>query len=339
MPSPAPAYQEYYPDGWADLAAGGTPLDAAALNHMEDGIAKAMPAPLSPNNQDLPIWNQSANGGSGGWDTTANLKIPKTAIQALSITDADIAPAAGIQSSKLAGSFPISKLAGYPGDSSKFLRGDGAWGSAADKASATDQLFTGSVFAGKNPAFPTTFTGAGLFANGTIRSVVSGATSALRIGLGNGTDSGDRMTIDGTGAISWLGDTSIQRSAPSVLGLTGSLQASGYVSALRTITPNRLVPYAATITPDVSSAEFFAIGLTGPVTIANPINGPSTAQTQRLVLEIYNSTAGTITPVWGSKFKGISGLGLTAGSRYSMVFYYNGVNDTWVNTGVSWASY
>lgn len=38
------AYSKYYPNGWADNEAGGTPITAASLNHMEDGIAAAQQA-------------------------------------------------------------------------------------------------------------------------------------------------------------------------------------------------------------------------------------------------------------------------------------------------------
>lgn len=37
------AYSKYYPNGWKNGAAGGTPITPAALNHMEDGIADALP--------------------------------------------------------------------------------------------------------------------------------------------------------------------------------------------------------------------------------------------------------------------------------------------------------
>lgn len=35
------AYTPYYPNGWADNEAGGTPITAASLNHMERGIKEA----------------------------------------------------------------------------------------------------------------------------------------------------------------------------------------------------------------------------------------------------------------------------------------------------------
>ena len=37
------AYTKYYPNGWKNGAAGGTPITPAALNHMEEGIAAALP--------------------------------------------------------------------------------------------------------------------------------------------------------------------------------------------------------------------------------------------------------------------------------------------------------
>lgn len=38
------AYSKYYQNGWADNESGGTPITAASLNHMEDGIAAAQTA-------------------------------------------------------------------------------------------------------------------------------------------------------------------------------------------------------------------------------------------------------------------------------------------------------
>jgi trans-2-enoyl-CoA reductase len=35
------AYTTYYPNGWANNESGGTPINAAALNHIEDGIKAA----------------------------------------------------------------------------------------------------------------------------------------------------------------------------------------------------------------------------------------------------------------------------------------------------------
>ena len=32
------AYSRYYPNGWADGESGGTPITAAAMNHIEDGL-------------------------------------------------------------------------------------------------------------------------------------------------------------------------------------------------------------------------------------------------------------------------------------------------------------
>lgn len=38
------AYSKYYPNGWADNESGGTPITAASLNHIENGIAAAQQA-------------------------------------------------------------------------------------------------------------------------------------------------------------------------------------------------------------------------------------------------------------------------------------------------------
>lgn len=37
-------YSPYYPNGWKDNLAGGTPITAAAMNHMENGIKAAFRA-------------------------------------------------------------------------------------------------------------------------------------------------------------------------------------------------------------------------------------------------------------------------------------------------------
>ena len=38
------AYKPYYPGGWQQGAAGGTPMTPEALQHFDDGIAAALPA-------------------------------------------------------------------------------------------------------------------------------------------------------------------------------------------------------------------------------------------------------------------------------------------------------
>lgn len=117
MPAPSAPYTPFYPS-WQDGAGGATPIDAAALNHIEAGIEAALPAPSGANSGDVPIWNPAANGGAGGWDTSTNIKIAKSMLGALGIVDSDIAPGAAISP---------SKINGFPNAISSFLRGDGAW--------------------------------------------------------------------------------------------------------------------------------------------------------------------------------------------------------------------
>ena len=107
------AYSPYYAT-WhdADSVTGGgdtsTPLVAAALQHIEDGIAAAIPAPASPSTNDGLFWNGT------GWvaDTITNAKIDAAAAidysklnLAGSIVNADIATGAAIALSKLAGAY------------------------------------------------------------------------------------------------------------------------------------------------------------------------------------------------------------------------------------------
>lgn len=40
------AYKPYYPGGWQQGAAGGTPLTPEALQHFDEGIAAALPADM-----------------------------------------------------------------------------------------------------------------------------------------------------------------------------------------------------------------------------------------------------------------------------------------------------
>lgn len=114
------AYSPYYAT-WhdADSVTGGgdtsTPLVAAALQHIENGIAAAaatadaaIPAPASPSTNDGLFWNGT------GWvaDTITNAKIDAAAAidysklnLAGSIVNADIATGAAIALSKLAGAY------------------------------------------------------------------------------------------------------------------------------------------------------------------------------------------------------------------------------------------
>lgn len=94
-----------YNDPWANGSGGATPIVAAALDHIEAGIAAAIPAPASPSTSDGLFWNGSA------WvaDTINNAKIAADAAIAYSklnlsasIVNADIASAAAIAQSKLA---------------------------------------------------------------------------------------------------------------------------------------------------------------------------------------------------------------------------------------------
>lgn len=103
-------------------------IDATNLNNMEDGISKAAYGP-DAGASFIPVGD-----GSGAWLYQR-------------VTNAEIAVDAAISYSKLAlsnsivytdlvGNIPASKIANYPSDGTKFLAGDGTWGSTSVTASS-----------------------------------------------------------------------------------------------------------------------------------------------------------------------------------------------------------
>jgi hypothetical protein len=111
----------YTKTNWQDTPATATPIDAANLNNLEDGVAAA---PYGP---DALVHQLAAADGAGSWvyqllknanvDPAAGIDYSKLNL-ALSIVNADIAANAAIA---------ITKLAGYPNDGTKVLHGDGTW--------------------------------------------------------------------------------------------------------------------------------------------------------------------------------------------------------------------
>lgn len=97
-----------YNDPWVDYPDTSTPITADALNHIEAGIGEVPYGPdFSANN--VPVWDGS------GWVAQ---KITESQVTAGTLTNTSINASAGIS---------ISKLASYPSDATKYLRGDGTW--------------------------------------------------------------------------------------------------------------------------------------------------------------------------------------------------------------------
>lgn len=139
----AAPYVKRYPGGFLDLPNQTTPVDSAFLNAVETALLHLLgEAPLA---DEVGVWS-AAGGGALVYQKITNAQIAagaaidKTKLGPLNIVDADIAATAGIAKSKLgalniadadiqaAAAIAISKLAGYPGDATKALRGDGTWG-------------------------------------------------------------------------------------------------------------------------------------------------------------------------------------------------------------------
>lgn len=93
----------YTPQVWVDNV---TPDNAAHMNPIEQGLANAVQKPTGLLDGEVPVWDNV----NGGWERSS-VKHPQW-------TNADIAAAAGIA---------VSKMAGYPNDATKALRGDGQW--------------------------------------------------------------------------------------------------------------------------------------------------------------------------------------------------------------------
>ena len=128
----AAPYIRRFPGGFVDKPLTTTPIEAAFLNAVEDALISLLGD--TPVADEVGVWVGGAGGGlvyqkikNAQIDAAAG--IDKSKLAALNIEDADIAAAANIAASKLAGNIPFSKLAGYPTDATKFARGDGAWAS------------------------------------------------------------------------------------------------------------------------------------------------------------------------------------------------------------------
>ena len=106
----------YSPSTWVDNSS--PYVDAANLNNIESGISKAPYVPDASANQ-VPVWNGSA------W------------VYQL-VADANISATAAIA---------ISKLASYPNDSTKFLRGDGTWQTVSSSSQLDYAAITSSTAA------------------------------------------------------------------------------------------------------------------------------------------------------------------------------------------------
>jgi len=78
------AYSQYYQNGWQDGENGGTPITAAALNHMEDGI-ETNDAAIAELNSKFVIETKTVSvpdiqGGSTGWVSVSVAKSGYNAI-------------------------------------------------------------------------------------------------------------------------------------------------------------------------------------------------------------------------------------------------------------------
>jgi hypothetical protein len=129
------AYAKRYASGFHDTPATDTPEDSQFLNGVEAALLRLLGA--DPTDTFVQVWDAALARFKTVQISNAQIAaaaaIDKTKLAALNIVNADIAAGAAIDGSKIAGNFPISKLNNYPADSSKFLRGDGAW----DKAPGT----------------------------------------------------------------------------------------------------------------------------------------------------------------------------------------------------------
>lgn len=339
MPSPGGIYTSPYAGGWQDGQSGNTPLDATALNTMDAGIKASLQAPTSPNDGDLPIWDATANNGSGGWNATTNKKIAKAQLASLGIVDADVAAGAGIQ---------LSKLNGFPNDATKFARGDGVWAAAADKSSINTQTFTASVVSDDSIWAGTIvrngFGNTGVFLNSSGElQVIRPLAEAISMAVQG--DSAYRLVIWSDASIHFGGgtspvDTSIAWSSAGILSLTGSLKVSGYIAPSRSMPALTALTYGTSVAVDASKGEFFTLAVTNNTafTIQNPTNPPAAGETQLLAIEVDNTTASSVTPTWGTQYiGGVSGLAVAAGKHWTFVFRWNGAN--WVFVGQSAAGY
>ena len=84
------------------------------------------------------------------------------------------------------------------------------------------------------------------------------------------------------------------------------------------------VAYASNLALDLSTGNDFIVGtLAGALTLANPVNPPSTNQTQGGIIEITQSASGGVTPVLGTQWKALgTPTWNTAANGVTIVNYY-----------------
>jgi hypothetical protein len=144
------AYSKRYAGGFVDKPTLTTPIDSLFLNAVESALLKLLSADGTVDGQVLQWINSQTKFGPAlilnkNVDPAAAIAKSKLDFSgANGIVDGDIATAAAIARSKLnfgaglvnadisaAAALAIAKLAGYPTDGTKVLRGDGTWASSA----------------------------------------------------------------------------------------------------------------------------------------------------------------------------------------------------------------
>lgn len=126
------AYSKRYALGFNDSGpAGGTPTDSQFLNNVEAALLALLGVDATADGQAL-LWKAVNSRYEPALIKNANIDpaaaIARSKLGALGIVDADIAAGANIAPSKILDGIPITKLAGYPADATKSLKGDGTWG-------------------------------------------------------------------------------------------------------------------------------------------------------------------------------------------------------------------
>jgi hypothetical protein len=227
---------------------------------------------------------------------------------------------------------------------------------AADKASASAQIFTGVI--STNPtgfSLPSSTVGAFL-QTGTVGMNTSTATSnAVLISVANGTDTVARYVArpdreewgPGTAArdtfwgrvvnTSVLGNTS-----GTETGLQGSATTGGFLLAQGSLISGAIdggnVGSGTTLTPDFATGTEFSVtvnvaGAT-TLTVANPVNRPTTGSTAFLIIRLRNTAAsGGTTITWGSAFAATLGVALpstvNSGVSRAVIFFWDNLSSVW----------
>lgn len=123
----------------------------------------------------------------------------------------------------------------------------------------------------------------------------------------------------------------------------GSLAAWGGVAANGSLyTKLVTLTYSATITMDASAGNTQKVVVTdaNAITVAAPTNPPSSSNSQRLVLQVLNSSGGAMGAItWNAAFKfaGYTWTNPANGNKRQAVFEWNGLN--WVCQGISAADF